>query len=205
MRAKPPRGRSPIGRAFGIALMIMAFVGCEQPIYRSVAEIEFPAAKVSSGATSGPSGSEPVSAGDPAASGIRWNMDRSGYRVSKPPPLTYAQNIDRPLPLPRSLQQKVIPWDRSLLTDEMNRLLDMELDSSEYMPRTMATLTEDQHGGENAFDVSRDGTRVVVLQNGTLTMYDAVGGDGSDNSRWVNTSPAASHHRSSDSRPPTTT
>lgn len=149
---------------FGV-LMLVAAVGCSDPLY------EGPAFDPS------PTDWELVSRDD--ASRYEWRIQNGKFVVTKPPPMAYLTSFDKKFDLDDRFDAPLVHWDDLQLSDEAESAMNevFREPPNERMESILA-LGQDQLAGKNAFDISSDGKRLVLLNaaSDALVLHDASDG-----------------------------
>ncbi|QDT06647.1 hypothetical protein K227x_50630 [Rubripirellula lacrimiformis] len=137
--------------------ILLAAVGCDDPVFRPVAWI--------------PPTADWTLADSDDSSTYEWPMTNSGYQVNRPPQMAYVTSFDQKLTCPDPVTAELVPWptegkDQAMLTFLEKAYADPapELD-------VLVELDKTQFLGPQAFDVSSDGSRMVLIDAQGLAMY----------------------------------
>lgn len=154
----PPSG---VLACFAACLILPS--GCGDPIYEQVEAI------VSDGDFDGDI--EWVASRD--ASSYEWPLSDRGFFVSEPPKMEFTSSFDRKLAVPDRVNAEVVPWSTEGLDESAQQFLS---DAYEPVPGPLKAKLEIASGeltGSQAFDLSIDGTRLAVINQNDLRIYDA--------------------------------
>ena len=141
---------------YWLALMVCICVGCGDPISQ-VAGVNVPKDDV-----------QLVSSEN--AYRYDWPLTRDRYLVVKPPQMAYVTSFPKKFSLPNP-NAKLVPWDDEGLSEVVQVFLRLGYDPPSRKLQSTVKLSRDQYHGEQAFDVSQDGTRLVVIDDEGLAMY----------------------------------
>ena len=107
-----------------------------------------------------------------------WPLSANGYRVQKPSPLSFVRSFPAKINCPDRNEADLVPWDKSQLTDSFHICLKHAFREPPTSPDVLATIARSELASDQAFDVSRDGTRLVTLSNRqSLVLYDMSTGE----------------------------
>ena len=101
----------------------------------------------------------------------QWPQTRDGYFVAKPPQMAYVTSFDGKLACPDPVTAELVPWSTEGLDPQMVEFLDMAYRPHKLDMQVSLRLTHEQFAGPNAFDVSSDGSRLVLIDDEGLAMY----------------------------------
>lgn len=143
-------------------LLTGCLVGCGDPIYDSTSWT--------------PPATNLVMTSSEDSSRYQWPQTRDGYFVAKPPQMAYVTSFDSPIVCPDPVSAKLVPWSTEGLDPEMLEYLEMAYKPMSLELEVTLRLENRQLAGPQAFDVSSDGTRLVVVHDQGLTLYDCQDG-----------------------------
>ncbi|MEO1524495.1 MAG: hypothetical protein AAFX06_03625 [Planctomycetota bacterium] len=106
-----------------------------------------------------------------------WPLDADGYKVTKPPPMAYLTSFAEPLTIDNHSDGELVAWDDLQLGEKAERVL-AELYTP--LPRELKsnlTIPVTDFQGAQAFDLSGDGSRLVVLKDTQLVLYNVSAGE----------------------------
>ncbi|TWU46377.1 hypothetical protein Poly51_57730 [Rubripirellula tenax] len=108
---------------------------------------------------------------DASSEKYQWPLVGTGYVIAKPVPMAYVTAFDEKLQVPDRTTAETVPWSSEGLSDQAKRYLEdaFATHSSEFTPTV--TLDPKSFVGPQAFDVSVDGTRMIVIDDQGLAMY----------------------------------
>ena len=132
-------------------------VGCGDPIRNEVAT------------TITPSSVQLTTTGNPDR--YEWPLNRDNYVVAKPPQMAYLTAFPNKLSTPDPVGAELVPWSNEGLGDDIQDFLRIGYDPPSAELKPTVSLTADQFHGRNAFDISNDGTRLVVIDDEGLAMF----------------------------------
>lgn len=146
---------SPLG------LMVVAglLAGCGDPIYDSF-ELVQPTTDLTL-----------TSRAD--TSRYEWPQTREGYQVTNPPAMAYVTSFEAKLKVPDPVTAELVPWSSEGLDPEMVEFLDQAYKPVSLEMEVVLRLASSQFVGPQAFDISADGTRLVVIEGKQLVLYRA--------------------------------
>ncbi len=132
-------------------------VGCGDPIYES--------------ATLTPAATSLVLTSNADPSRYEWPQTRDGYFVAKPPQMAYVTSFDGKIACPDPVTAKLVPWSSDGLDPQMLQYLEMAYQPTSLEMDVRLILQDSQFAGPQAFDVSSDGSRLVVIDDQGLGLY----------------------------------
>lgn len=141
----------------------MILVGCGDPIYDSF--------------TLEPVGSPRIMEPRSKPIDYEWPLVRQTYAVVKPPPMAYVTSFAEPLRRPDPVAAKLVPWSEDGLDERAKKFLRFSYEPFTSEPNVVATLTGDEVLGPQAFDISADGARMVVIDDRGLALYQTEKGE----------------------------
>ncbi|TWU05039.1 hypothetical protein [Stieleria varia] len=143
------------------SLLISGFlavcVGCGEPIYHAV-DYQRPSLDIK--------WSEPSD-----SSRYEWPLKRQNYIVTKPPPMAYLTSFSEKFSFDNVYEEPLVPWDDLPLGDEAKAFLAEIYDPLPTQLETSLTIDPNEMTGDQAFDLSLDGKRLVLLRNTQLVLY----------------------------------
>ena len=142
---------------YWLALLVCAGVGCGDPISQ-VTGVSVPTADVQLTSTE-------------SAYRYEWPLTRDQYLVVKPPQMAYVTSFPKKFSLPNPDGAKLVPWEGERLSEVVQEFLRLGYDPPSRELQSTVKLSPTQFHGEQAFDVSEDGTRLVVIDDEGLAMY----------------------------------
>ena len=148
---------------YWLALLVCASVGCGDPIGQ-VSGVSVPTSDLQ--LTSSES-----------AYRYDWPLTHDQYLVVKPPQMAYVTSFPKKFSLPNPDEAELVPWDEEGLSEAVQEFLRLGYDPPSPDLSSTVKLSPDQYHGEQAFDVSEDGTRLVVIDDEGLAMYRSEDGD----------------------------
>lgn len=105
-----------------------------------------------------------------------WPLTRDGYVVAKPPQMAYVTSFGKRLGRPDPVTAKVVPWSEEGLDKRALRFLRHAYGPVSDRPNVVLRLTKEQFVGPQAFDVSVDGSRLIVIDDQGLALYKTTDG-----------------------------
>ncbi len=144
-------------RRWIVIMCVVILAGCGQPIYDGVSFQPMV------------NGISLTADADPA--NYQWPLTRDGYVVAKPPPMAFVTSFGEPLTRPDPLTAELVPWSEEGLDDRAKQLLREAYAPIPEQPDRALLLDRDQFAGSQAFDVSVDSSRLIVLSGNKLTLY----------------------------------
>ena len=136
---------------------IAIVVGCGDPIHDTAAR------NITSSSTS------LANTGD--MDRYEWPLNRERYMVAKPPPMAYLTAFPKKFSEPDPVGAELVPWSNEGLGKEFQDFLRLGYDPPSTELKPTVKLSVDQFHGKNAFDVSHDGSRLIVIDDEGLAMY----------------------------------
>lgn len=146
----------------GSLCLLGAAVGCGDPIHMPV-----PIAAAATRVDLAPAHDEAF---------YEWPLTRSGYVVSRPPQMAFLTAFDEKLTCPDPVSAELVPWTREGLDASMVEILDDAYQPPQSELEPVLKLESSQFAGPSAFDVSADGSRLVVVDAQGLALYNAKDG-----------------------------
>lgn len=131
--------------------------GCGDPIYDTV-DMSSPAAELTLTSNVDPSRYE-------------WPLTRDGYHIAKPPQMAYITSFEEKLKVPDPVTAELVPWSNDGLDPEMVTFLNEAYQPTSIEMDVVLQLETSRLAGPQAFDVSADGTRLVVIEGDQLALY----------------------------------
>lgn len=102
---------------------------------------------------------------------LEWPQRNTQYIVARPPQLAYVTSFDEKLEIPWSKDAELVPWETEGLEPWMVKFLNRAYKPIEPRLDLMVHLKPGDFVGTQAFDVSTDGRRLVVIDDKGLAMY----------------------------------
>ncbi len=106
-----------------------------------------------------------------------WPMTRDGYIVAKPPQMAYVTSFETKFKVPDPLAADLVPWSTDGIDDDMLEFLEEAYNPNPVALDYKLSLPAPSLRGPHAFDVSSDGTRLVVIDDKGLALYNAETGE----------------------------
>tara|TARA_R110002049_G_scaffold4601_5_gene32406 strand:+ start:578152 stop:580398 length:2247 start_codon:yes stop_codon:yes gene_type:complete len=154
------RRKLPLACALGIGILFV--VGCGDPI-RSSIPFE-------------PSSTDITLTASDDVSKYEWPMTREGFVVAKPPQMAFVSSFDEPVAIADRVTAEVVPWSKEGIDPDVDAFLTRGFVPSEPKFDVKLRLKPSQLLGKQAFDLSADGTRLVVIDREGLALYNAEDG-----------------------------
>ncbi|MCG8649255.1 MAG: hypothetical protein MI861_05455 [Pirellulales bacterium] len=157
----------PAGRLVGLSLasLVLAsliLAGCSDPIYDSV--------------SFEPTTPDLTLAANDDLDRYSWPLTRSGYVVAKPPQMAYVTSFSKRLTCPDPVEAELVPWSKEDLDEYTHMILEHAYRPASEQPQVVFSLDEAKYAGPQSFDVSPDGTRLAVIENKKIVIYDTQDG-----------------------------
>jgi len=150
----------PTMAATGLLLVIS--LGCRDPIRQAV--------------TFDPPATEITLTARDDLSRYEWPVTKDWYVVAKPAQMAFMTSFDQPFKLPDPLSQEVVEWSDLELEEDVSKLLSRGLHLGAPTLDVLLEIKHEDFRGAQAFDLTADGSRLVVIDHQGLALYDASNG-----------------------------
>lgn len=147
-----------------LQLVCVILVGCGDPLYEAV---EFqPDAE----------GLVLTSRGD--ESRYEWPIRGGNYQVTKPPPLAYLTSFEEQFSFDDDFDAPLVAWDDLELGESAEAFMQEAFRPLPEKPlERVATIDRSEMAGPQAFDLSADGERLVLVKDEELILYNVENGE----------------------------